>query len=86
MITRLNADLLHWNGFCIPPTQTAVEKILSPVEFNICANTKEYLDFKNTRLHVTCRIIKRNGTDCADANIVAPINDLFNSLWSINYF
>ena len=40
------------------------------------------MDLKNTRLHVTCRIIKRTGAECADTDIVAPVNDLFNSLWS----
>ena len=84
---------LEW--FCIPPTQTAVEKTYgvdyqpltsirdgAPIEFYIPASTEEYLDLKNTRLHVTCRIIKRTGAECADTDIVAPVNDLFNSLWS----
>ena len=84
---------LEW--FCIPPTQTAVEKTYgvdyqpltsirdgAPIEFYIPASTEEYLDLKNTRLHVTCRIIKRTGAECADTDIVVPVNDLFNSLWS----
>ena len=84
---------LEW--FCIPPTQTAVEKTYgvdyqpltsirdgAPIEFYIPASTEEYLDLKNTRLHVTCRIIKRTGAECAATDIVAPVNDLFNSLWS----
>ena len=84
---------LEW--FCIPPTQTAVEKTYGVdfqpltsirdgalIEFYISASTEEYLDSKNTRLYVTCRIITQNGSDCADADIVAPINDLFNCLWS----
>ena len=84
---------LEW--FCIPPTQTAVEKTHNvdyqpltsirpgaPIEFYIPASTEEYLDLKNSRLHVTCRIIKKNGSLCAADSIVAPINDFFNSLWS----
>ena len=84
---------LEW--FCIPPTQTAVEKTYgvdyqpltsirdgAPIEFYIPASTEEYLDLKNTRLHVTCRIIKRTGAECAATDIVTPVNDLFNSLWS----
>ena len=76
-------------------TQTAVEKTYgvdyqpvtcisngAPIEFYIPASTEEYLDLRNTRLHVTCHVIKRSGADCADADIVAPVNDLFNSLWS----
>ena len=59
---------LEW--FCIPPTQTAVEKTYgvdyqpltairdgAPIEFYIPASTEEYLYLKNARLHVTCRII-----------------------------
>ena len=84
---------LEW--FCIPPTQTAVEKTHNvdyqpltsirpgaPIEFYIPASTEEYLDLKNSRLHVTCRIIKKNGSPCPQDAIVAPINDFFNSLWS----
>ena len=84
---------LEW--FCIPPTQTAVEKTYgvdyqpltsirdgAPIEFYIPASTEEYLDLKNTRLHVTCRILKRTGAECAATDIVTPVNDLFNSLWS----
>ena len=84
---------LEW--FCIPPTQTAVEKTYgvdcqpltairdgAPIVFYIPASTEEYLDLKNTRLHVTCHIIKRTGAECADTDIVAPVNDLCNSLWS----
>ncbi len=84
---------LEW--FCIPPTQTAVDKTYdvdyqplttirdgAPIEFYIPASTEEYLDLKNSRLHVTCRIVKKDGSNC-EANVeVAPINDLFNSLWS----
>ena len=84
---------LEW--FCIPPTQTAVEKTHNvdyqpltairpnaPIEFYIPASTEEYLDLKNSRLHVTCRIIKKDGSLCEADSVVAPINDLFNSLWS----
>lgn len=84
---------LEW--FCIPPTQTAVEKTYdvdyqplttirpgAPIEFYIPASTEEYLDLKNTRLHITCRIVKNDGTNCTAADVAAPVNDLFNSLWS----
>ena len=74
---------LEW--FCIPPTQTAPLTSIrpgAPIEFYIPASTEEYLDLKNSRLHVTCRIIKKNGSPCPQDAIVAPINDFFNSLWS----
>lgn len=84
---------LEW--FCLPPTQTAVEKTYNvdyqplttirynaPIEFFIPASTEEYLDLKNSRLHVKCKIVKNDGTVPDAANTVAPINDLFNSLWS----
>ena len=88
-----NLSPLEW--FCIPPTQTAVEKTYgvdyqpltairpgAPIEFYIPASTEEYLDLKNSRLHITCRIVKKDGTNCAATDVVAPINDVFNSLWS----
>jgi hypothetical protein len=84
---------LEW--FCLPPTQTAVQKtydveyqplatatLANPIEFYIPASTEEYLDLKNSRLHVTCKIVRNTGQNIVAADIVAPVNDLFNSLWS----
>ena len=76
---------LEW--FCVPPTQTAVEKTYdvdyqpltavregAPIEFYIPASTEEYLDLKNSRLHLTCRIVNKDGSNCNAAAVVAPIN------------
>ncbi len=84
---------LEW--FCIPPTQTAVEKTYNvdyqplttirqnaPIEFYIPASTEEYLDLKNSRLHIKCRIVQNDGADLSAEEVVAPINDFFDSLWS----
>lgn len=84
---------LEW--FCLPPTQTAVEKTYTvdyqpltairhnaPIEFYIPASTEEYLDLKNSQLHIKCKIVNRDGLPCDREQVVAPVNDLFNSLWS----
>ena len=84
---------LEW--FCVPPTQTAVEKTYdvdyqpltavregAPIEFYIPSSTEEYLDLKNSRLNLICRIVNKDGSNCNADAVVAPINDLFNSLWS----
>ena len=84
---------LEW--FCIPPTQTAVEKTYNvdyqpltsirhnaPIEFYIPASTEEYIDLKNSQLHLKCRIVRQNGVACDATEVVSPVNDFFNSLWS----
>ena len=81
--------------FRVRPTQTAVEKTSeieyqpltslrdsAPVEFYIPASTDEFIDLKNSKLHVTFKIVKNNGTDCGADDVVAPINDIYNGLWS----
>ena len=84
---------LEW--FCLPPTQTAVEKTYNvdyqpltairhhaPIEFYIPSSVEEYLDLKNSRLHIKCRLVLLNGQACDANQVVAPVNDFFNSLWS----
>ena len=84
---------LEW--FRILPTQTAVEKTSdveyqsltslknnAPVEFYIPASTDDYIDLKNSKLYLSFRIVKADNDRCARTDIVAPINDIFNSLWS----
>ena len=64
---------LEW--FCIPPTQTAVEKTHdvdyqpltsirpgAPIEFYVPASTEEYLDLKNRgRVECVCSLISDDG-------------------------
>jgi len=84
---------LEW--FTVQPTQTAVEKTYdveyqsltslrnnAPVEFYIPATTADLTDLKNSKLYISFRIVKADGTNCADTDIVAPVNDIFNSMWS----
>ena len=84
---------LEW--FCLPPTQTAVEKTYNvdyqpltsirqnaPIEFYIPASTEEYIDLKNSRLHLKIGIVQANGDDCDADQVATPVNDIFNSLWS----
>ena len=54
----------------------------APVEFYIPASTDDYIDLKNSKLYLSFRIVKADNSRCARTDIVAPINDIFNSLWS----
>ena len=84
---------LEW--FNVLPTQTAIEKSSDveyqsltalregvAVEFYVPAALGEYTDLHNTKLYLKCKIVRPNGTNLNADNIVAPVNDLFNSLWS----
>ena len=84
---------LEW--FDVPPTQTAVEKSYfseyqpltslhdgSTIDFYIPASTDDYVDLQSTRLYLKCQLALRNGTLVPDEQHPAPVNDLFNSLWS----
>ena len=81
--------------FHVPPTQTAVQKSTvieyqsltslrnnAPVEFFIPASTEDYIDLKNSKFYFSFRIKRKNGSACTNADYVAPINDIFNGLWS----
>ena len=51
----------------------------APCEFVI--NSDSYLDLSESYLHLTCRIIKENGEDCASSDKVAASNLMFHLLW-----
>ena len=55
----------------------------APVEFYIPTSTDDYVDLKNSNLFLSFRIVKPENGRCANTDIVAPINDIFNGLWSI---
>ena len=84
---------LEW--FRLLPTQTAVEKTMdveyqsltslknnAPVEFYIPASTDDYIDLMNSKLYFSFRILTSDNAQCPQNSIVAPINDIFNGLWS----
>ena len=77
------------------PTQTVIEKSSdiehqsltslrdnASIEFFAPAATEEYYDLQNSRLYIKCRILRNNGQAITADDVVAPINDLHNSLWS----
>ena len=81
--------------FQIQPTQTAVEKSSdipyhpqtqlrdgTSVEFYIPALTDEYIDLQNTKMETKFKITRVNGGNLQDDDVTAPINDIFNSMWS----
>ena len=81
--------------FSIPPTQTVVEKSSytefqpltslqdsSAVDFYVAALTDEYLDLQGSRIYIKAQIVKGDGSRLAATDVVAPINDLLNGMWS----
>ena len=84
---------LEW--FQVSPTQTAIERSfeteyqpLTPiadgqaVEFSVPASVTEYIDLQNTKLYVKFKLTNAAGGDLVAEDVVAPINDIFNSMWS----
>ena len=82
--------------FCVKPTQTAIEKSRyvdyqpvstirehgSPLEFIVPASIDQFMDLKNSYIHLKLKIVSEGGEDLEMKEKVAPVNDLFNSLWA----
>lgn len=88
---------LEW--FKVLPTQTTIMKTVNveqqsltplregaPLVFFVSPATDEYIDLQNTKLYVKCKVTQANGENLRAADVVAPINNLFHSLWkNINF-
>ena len=81
--------------FAVPPTQTSILKgqwvQFNPltnvvdsdlIEFNVTGSTEHYLDLAHTIFNVRAKIVKENGTDLEDDDVVAPTNLLLHSMFS----
>ena len=80
--------------FTIPPTQVAVEKSSdipyqpqtqlrdgTSVDFFVPGQTEEYIDLQNTKLETRFKITRENGNNLGADDVVAPVNDIYNSMW-----
>lgn len=54
----------------------------APIEFYISGNGEHYLDLAHSILHIQIKILKRNNSILADADNVAPINYILNTMFS----
>lgn len=54
----------------------------SPIEFFIAGNGDQYLDLSHTILHLQLKITKNDGADIVEADVVAPINYILNTMFS----
>lgn len=54
----------------------------TPIEFYITGDGEHYLDLSHTILHLRIKITKNNGTDLVEADSVAPVNYILNTLFS----
>lgn len=80
----------------IPPTMTTMQDTQwtdyhpiasldsnhAPIEFVIPPQTENYTDLSQTYLYVKCRILKADGSDVEADKKVAPVNNLFHSMFS----
>jgi hypothetical protein len=81
--------------FATPPTQSSIERIEfadfrptsqltqgSPIDFNISSGGFAYTDLSRCRLYLRGKITKANGDDLEEADIVTPVNNFLDSLFS----
>jgi hypothetical protein len=81
--------------FATPPTQSSIERIDfqdfrptsqltqdSPIDFNISNGGFSYTDLSRCRLYLKGKITKAGGGALAATDIVAPVNNLLDSLFS----
>ncbi|XP_023238249.1 uncharacterized protein LOC111637071 [Centruroides sculpturatus] len=54
----------------------------APIEFYVSGSGENYIDLHSIYLHVQAKIVKKNGTDTAADEKVAPVNYFLNSLFS----
>ena len=96
MIIHKNVARRLWSGskwFQVLLTQTTIEKSINveqqsltswrdgeTIEFFVAASTDEYIDLKDSRLYVKFKVTRAHGTPLEAADVVEPINGLFNSL------
>nr|XP_033771448.1 uncharacterized protein F54H12.2-like [Geotrypetes seraphini] len=81
--------------FELSPTQTSIEKSIyveipplsalsetAPLDFYIVGHGEDYIDLNNTLLHLTCKIVKEDGSDIDAAAKVALVNYPIASIFS----
>lgn len=54
----------------------------SPLEFSVPPLSNAYMDLKNSRIKISCRLTDGNGQPLADGEPVAPINLVLQSMFS----
>lgn len=69
----------HSSFVQIHPVSSLTDK--TPIEFYISDNGEYYLDLAHTILHLRIQV-KKNGGNLAPQDVVAPINYIFNTLFS----
>ena len=54
----------------------------SALEFNVPASPSDYIDLKQSRLHVTAQVTKQDGSPVTKEDLVAPTNLTLQTLCS----
>lgn len=81
--------------FTVPPTQISIDSSQtniyrpistitdnSPIEFCVPASGSEYFDPSHTQLYVLVKVVKANGSNLANDDNVAPVNNWLHSMFS----
>ena len=63
-----------------PPTNQITED--GSVDIHIKANGSQYLDLQRSRLHVKAKIVKEDGSNLEEADVVTPVNLWMQSLFN----
>lgn len=61
---------------------TALVTDCKQLEFFIPGNGDQYIDLSRTLINVKVKIVKKDGTAFAETEVVYPINNVMDSLWS----
>jgi hypothetical protein len=93
--TFSEAVLPQLDIFSVPPTQCSIEKVRfqdfrpisqltngSPIDFLVDNGGLEYTDLSRSRLYIKARIVKEDGTPLKTTDIVGPVNNLLDSIFS----
>ena len=55
---------------------------LNPLQFQVTLQGDSYTDLSKSKLFLKCRLLKADGTRFANDDEIAPVNLMFQALWS----
>jgi len=76
-------DVSLTNSFIVEhyPVNAVNDKSV-PIQFHIPGSDNQFIDLRDTRIHVRGKILLVDGKPIADTDIVAPVNIFLHSLFS----
>ena len=77
-IVNHGVEYLQWIE-CRPVNQITED---GSIDIHLKASGSQYLDLQRSRLYVKAKIVKEDGKDLQDADVVTPVNLWLQSLWN----